>query len=442
MISAIDLGLKRKGLPLANPEIQQAIEAIEQGRIEEGRYLLETMVPDFLDDEDRSEWACWLAKALVMGKDPDSEGALDVITSAIKQNGEDGRLFVTKGIVLTEANRFEEAEQCFARAVCLLPNDWEAHLNRGIFREQIGKFRQAIHSFRAAASRAKENSGEPFVHLASLYRRLEKYEEAAEALKRYLEIEPMDSHEWVSLAVLESDLGNYKDANQAYQNALTYEPGNITALFNCAITCQREKETKLLEHYVHELMRWAPKDRRTYWARGIALVEQGKIEEAIKIFMLVFRQALNVEDLGVGELGALAAWMFPAMKQINATEDAKILLRQALESFLFEEGLLGAFVDSFGELSEKAIRFVLTVDAADPDDMPDENGIPRHWRYIRRYEITAESVDDAWTKAFKAEIIVGGEDIKRGDLLVEEKIEDTGRVGITFMSEGNAYLEE
>jgi tetratricopeptide (TPR) repeat protein len=427
---------------LAHPEIQQAIKAIESGRIEEGRYLLETLIPDFLDEGDRSEWACWLARALVMGKDSDTEGALDVIQSALKQNPADGQLFVIKGIVLSEANRFEEAERCFSRAVCLLPDDWEVHLNRGIFREQIGKFKQAIRSFQAAASRAQKKSGEPLVHLASLYRRLDKFQDAAQALKNYLKIEPMDSHEWVSLGVLESDLGNFEEAHQAYLNALTYEPGNITALFNCAITCQREKNREQLEHYVRELMRWAPNDRRTYWARGIVLVEQGKVKESLKIFMLVFRQALQVEDLGVGELGALAAWMFPAMKQLDAAKEATMLMRQALESFLFEEGLLEAFVQSFGELYRGARRFVITVDAADPDDMPDENGIPRHWRYIRRYEVIAKDIEQAWNKVFEAEIIVGGEDVKRGDILQNELLEDPSHVGILFMSEGNAYLED
>lgn len=427
---------------MPNPEIQQAIEAIEAGRIEEGRYLLETLVPDFLEDEDRSEWACWLARALVMGREPDTEGALDVIQSAIKRNPEDGRLFVTKAIVLSEVGRLEEAERSFAKAVVLLPDDWEVHLNRGIFREQIGKFQQAIRSFKVAASRAEKQSGEPLVHLASLYRRLERYQDAAEALRRYLEIEPMNSHEWVSLAVLESDLGNFEQAHKAYQNALTYEPGNVTALFNCVITCQREKDKDQLEHYVRELMRWAPKDRRTYWARGIALVEQGKIKEAIKIFMLVFRQALQVEDLGVGELGALAAWMFPAMRQFGAAEDAVILMRQALESFLFEEGLLEAFVESFGEVKDGAHRYVLTVDAADPDDMPDENGIPRHWRYLRRYEVIAGTLDEAWSKVFEAERIMGGEDIKRGDVLQDLVLEGPSPSGIVFMSEGNAYLED
>lgn len=427
---------------MPHPDIERAVEAIEEGRIEEGRFLLETLVPDFLEQQDRTDWACALARTLVMGYEPDTEGALDVLQSVLKDEPREPRLFLAKAIVLSEAGRYEEAERSFAAAVRLDTDDWEIHLNRGIFREQIGKFSQALRSFKVAASRAGPESGEPLARLAWLHRRLGQTREAAEVFREYLKVEPHDSHEWVSLATLESDLGNYKEAQEAYERALRFEPGNVTALFNALITYDRQGESAGMSRCLAELQRWAPQDRRTTWAEGILAAHDGQERLAIERFVSAFREALRDEELGNGELGALASWMFPALAKISGDDEARRLMREAFQAFLFEEGLLEAFVGSFGEERSGARRFVLTIDAADPDTMPDENGIPRQWRYLRRYEVVASDVHEAWSLALETEEVIGGEDLRKGGLIHEDPIEQPARVGIVYMTEGNAYLED
>lgn len=426
---------------MTNPHIQQAIECIESGRIEEGRFMLETLVPDFLDDQDRTDWACWLSRALVMGDATDTEGALEVLSEAIKRNPRDVRLHITKGIVLSEAQRMDEANKAFASAVVLDGNNWEAHLNRGIFREQIGKLSQAMNSYRVAAKLAGAQSGEAYCRLAWLHKRLMQWPDAIEAFENYLKIETGDAHEWVSLAILYSDMELFDKSLEAYQRALDVEPQNVSALFNLVITYQRMGHLENMTKAVKTLATTIEYDRRVAWAEGILLAEKGQLAEAKRRFRRVYLSALRDETAGVGEIGALAAWSFPILKELGAVEEAQFLLKQAFQAFIFDEDLLEAFVSNFGVVRRGARRFFLTVDASDPDPMPDENGIPRHWRYIRRYEIIATTKDEAFEQAFMAESVIGGLDLRRGRATKEEEFPNEVRTGIIYMSEGNAYIE-
>lgn len=427
---------------MANPEINRAIEAIESGRVAEGRFLLETLVPEFLDDPDVCDRACWLARALVMSEEPDTEGALEVLGEALRSYPRSSRLHVHKGLVLCEAMRHEEAERSFAAAVRSDPDNWEAHLNRGILREQLGKFPQALRSYQVAASRAGDRSGEPLVRTAWLQKRLGRTDEARDALRRYLSIEEDDAQEWVSLAILESDQGRWSAAEEAYQRALSIDPGHVSALFNLVVTYQRQGRRDDMARTLQVMETRCPRDRRTAWAKGIVLAEDARPDEATLILEGVFRRALCVDDLGSGELGALAAWVFPLLARCGSRVRARRLLHDAFAAFLFEPALLDAWLSSFGRRCPGASRYVLTVDASDPDAMPDENGIPRQWRYLRRYEVQATSLDEAWRLALEAEAVIGGEDLKRGEVL--ETREQAGEVpiGLLYMSEGSAYLEE
>jgi len=404
--------------------------------------MLETMTPEFLEETDRVEWACWLARALVLGRSGDTEGALEVLGFVLRDIPRNASLYMTKAFVLTEAGRLEEAERSIASAVLLAPDDWEVHVQRGLLREQLGKLRQAKTSYRAAIRRSEDKIAEPFMRLGWLCKRVGQNDEAIEAFEKYLALSPNDPFEWVSLAILYSNQGRGTDAEICYQRSLAIEPGFAHALFNRAISAHKSGDTEMLSECVDTLLTGASDDRRALWAQGILLSAAGEDSQAIKVLGRVFQRCLGVPDLGSTELGSLGHWLFPLMRKQDKEKEAWDLVSEALSAFVFDPSLLRTYVSYFGVESESVSRFILSVDAADPDVMPDENGIPRCWRYRRRYEVLAENADEAWQRVFELEALVGGEELRRGELASEQKIEGLARRGVVGISDGNAYLED
>jgi tetratricopeptide (TPR) repeat protein len=396
-----------------HPEIARARRALEEGRAQEARAALEALDPKSLPPGEAAERALCLARACVESTPKDPDAALAALERGLEVAPNDARLVVTRGIVLSEAARYEEAEKVLARAVVLAPDDPLAHYNRGVVRERKGALDKALRSYSRALSLDPQSLAAR-ARRAWTLKKLGRFEEARTELEAYLERAPNDAHEWVTLGIVRSDLGAYEEAEQAFARAIRVDPRNVSARFNAVITARRRKDLEAMSRLVDELKSIARDDRRVGWASAILAGERGRLDEACALYARALRRVLIEPEVPEGEAGALGEWAFPALKRANRAADARALWEEALRRGCLEARFLQSYARSFGRQAPRGIRVRLFVRSRGPGDPPT--------KLARELEVCAESLDEAWELSLEVERLLGQEGVERGEVLGEEKI--------------------
>ena len=117
-----------------------------------------------------------------------------------------------------------KAEELYAVAVVLNPNDWSIRIYRGLFYYKQSDYTRATADF----ERANELSGDNILvlrNLAAAYYSLDRVNDAASVLQRSLEVQP-SAGVYNNLATWRFSQGRYEDAAAAYEKAVDLIPTN------------------------------------------------------------------------------------------------------------------------------------------------------------------------------------------------------------------------
>ncbi len=124
-----------------------------------------------------------------------------------------------RGEILGRLGRHGEAEKAFQGIAHLPDAPPGLFRNIALAQQQQGKLEQALDSYRTAAERAPED---PVIigALCSLMIEMERYTEAQSWLRRWTEISPIQSTPWMGLGIVCQGRHQWKEAEQAYQEAI------------------------------------------------------------------------------------------------------------------------------------------------------------------------------------------------------------------------------
>ena len=107
-----------------------------------------------------------------------------------------------------------------------------------------------------------------------------QWPEAADAWRKFLELEPSHAGAHANLGAVLSRLGQYDEAVKCYDNALRLNPQLTNALFNLGVTHYRAGQFTKASETLTRYLAASPDSWQARQMLGLALVELGRDEEA------------------------------------------------------------------------------------------------------------------------------------------------------------------
>jgi len=131
------------------------------------------------------------------------------------------------GVLLLDLRKPAEAEAEFQKAVGLDPNYAEAHHNLGLSFAEQGRYEQAIAAYRKALSLPVYPTPEVgYYNLGRAYAQVNKLQEAEEALRTAIQLEPKLAAAHYQLGVVLTSTGRREEAMGAFRRARDLDPAS------------------------------------------------------------------------------------------------------------------------------------------------------------------------------------------------------------------------
>lgn len=136
--------------------------------------------------------------------------------------------------VLSWAGKFDEAERLANLALSSIPDDGEAHFQKGILAKNSGNLEEALMHYQEAVSLAPWN---PEIRrgLGTLLSEMGRTFDAKKELERAINLAPKSSEAHYDLGLVLQKLQKYKSAEEAYNKAIILDPTHADANNNLGI---------------------------------------------------------------------------------------------------------------------------------------------------------------------------------------------------------------
>jgi len=197
-----------------------------RGRLDDAEYLYRQVL-----SENAEEPSALYGLALIASGKGDTQAALEHLDGAILAAPRVARLHNTRGLILDEARRSDEAIASYRRAICIDPQFSDAYVNLAVALMGHGTFDQAAEYARRAISMnprdalARNTLGYALQTLGCL-------DEAAEAYRHAVLIDPCYAEAYNHLGVTLNALRRYDEALECYDRAIELDNDYAEARWN------------------------------------------------------------------------------------------------------------------------------------------------------------------------------------------------------------------
>ena len=299
--------------------------------------------------------------------------------------------------------------------------------NLALVRERDGRTSEAIEGFRKSIS-MEPGWAQGHLYLARCLRDSGDGDAAIEPLTKYLEIEPEDIDEWISLAIIHSNAGRYKSADLAYKRASAIDATSVSLNFNRGITSRRAEHREQLEECVELLAKEAADDWRTALLRGYLHEFDGQLWQAWESFSEAADPELfESEDEEAKECAAAHALAFVVEHDMN--DQATELASRCYESFVLSYDVLYQLRRMESRHAIEAFDFGVLIksdltDEAAIEQLRADDALGPPYSFFRNYRIIADSAEVAGRIALEFEGRVGGKNIEIEEITEVEPVQD------------------
>jgi serine/threonine protein kinase/Flp pilus assembly protein TadD len=242
---------------------------------------------------DQSLEACTKADALANGNSDaqvclgrvyqekgDFESAIRYYRQAVQYSATNDKAFESLGRALEEANRFDEAEKEYLRAIDLKPDDWGPQSwIAGFYDNARHDYQKALLHYNSALNLSKDNAR---VHssVASAFSNLGEYEMAVKSLEEAARLRPWASRPVSNLGVTYLMWGKFEKALPELEKAFQLErPGDLDVNYRITgnlarvygLMHQTEKAREMYELAINQgndKLRVDPRDHRVHILLG------------------------------------------------------------------------------------------------------------------------------------------------------------------------------
>ncbi|MFO8053684.1 MAG: tetratricopeptide repeat protein [Bacteroidales bacterium] len=195
--------------------------------------------------------------------------AFGFLNRALEVDPEDHRVFFISGLTYKDHGELSKAKRDFHRTVEAKQDFYPAWIQLGLLAAENNDS-NAVYYYRNALD-IRPESTEALYNLGYYYQEQEQYDKAIQTYNQLLDIDPEFEHAYYNIGYIYlTGTGEYEKAEQYFRQARDINPSNVNAVFNL----------------------------------GSALEQQGKYEEARKMY----KQTLQMQDnykLGIEGLNRL-----------------------------------------------------------------------------------------------------------------------------------------
>jgi tetratricopeptide (TPR) repeat protein len=144
--------------------------------------------------------------------------------------------------------------------------------------------------------------GTGYFYLGYIYGQLKQYKQAINAYKQAIKIKPDNHIAYYNMGVAYGELKQYKQAINAYKQAINIKPDNHIAYYNMGVAYGKLKQYKKAIETYQQVIKINPNYDSAYNNMGVAYGELGEYQSAIK----AYRQAINInpDDSAYNNMGA------------------------------------------------------------------------------------------------------------------------------------------
>jgi tetratricopeptide (TPR) repeat protein len=206
--------------------------------------------------------------------------ALDCYQKALQLDQGNASTFLGQGVALANLKRPEEALESLKKAIYLDPESADAWRNRGALLTNLERYEEALESYQKALDLAPK-SVNAWAIRGYILSNLGRYEEALESCEKALALDPESADAWVVRGVVLRSLERYEEALTAAVRAVKIDSKNPEALNSQALTLSLLNSFEKAITAIDEAINLDPKEVLYRANRGIILAKAGRYTEAL-----------------------------------------------------------------------------------------------------------------------------------------------------------------
>jgi len=206
------------------------------------------------------------------------QAAENIYRRILEDDPDNFRILNYLGNVLQDQRKYEEAMECYQKAVRLNHAFAGSYYHLGSVYEALEQYDRAIHYYEQAAQYDPHFAGS-YNNLGNVYRRLERGDEAIQYFQKAIEVNPKFWGSYYNLGeVLQSKVMD-DEAIACYKRVLELNPQHIGTMNNLALILLERKEIGEALSYCQRAIHLYPEYGEPHLTRAMILLLMGNLEE-------------------------------------------------------------------------------------------------------------------------------------------------------------------
>jgi tetratricopeptide (TPR) repeat protein len=237
-----------------------------------------------------------------------------------------GDVYLIKGMIHVMNKKFTAAEDLFQKAIEMAEDELEdMYYTIATTFETAAQYKSAIIYFKAAYKLAGDFQPELLYDLAYCYEKAGEYKNSTLYYNMYLDRNPFSESAWYNLAVNHHNNERYKQANEAFDYALTVKPDYLPALLGKAQNLMYMEDYKAAITHFNKYVKLAEPEADIYADIGEAYYNLKENNNAKKYFDIALDKDSKCSEAYYG-LGKLK---YDEGKYLESIRDIKTAIKYA-----------------------------------------------------------------------------------------------------------------
>ena len=221
--------------------------------------------------------------------------------------------WIRKGIFSFSLTKYEEALECFERAIEIDQKYAYAWINKGVSFYQLGKYNGALECFERAIE-IDQKYAYAWINKGVSFYQLGKYNGALECFERAIEIDEKYAYAWINKGKSLIHKGRYQDAIKSFERAIEIDENNVEGWINKGLTYYLLNEYDRAIKCFNQSLKIIPPNDGALYFRGCSKVKKGQIEEGLEDIS----NAIKINSKLITSL-RLGQWLRKHYREITVT---------------------------------------------------------------------------------------------------------------------------
>jgi len=203
--------------------------------------------------------------------------------TAVQENPEQATYFFNRGNELYLAQQYQQALECYDKAVFLNPQYAEAYCNRGITQYLLQQVQASLESC-AKAILLKPEFAEAYFNHGNALNALKQYQAALESFDKAIQLKPDYADAYYNRGAVLQALGQYNEALRSYDKAILLTPDHAQVHNNRGAALLALQQLEAALQSFDKAIQLNPDLTEAHNNRGNALYTLGRYLESLQSF--------------------------------------------------------------------------------------------------------------------------------------------------------------